>query len=299
MRTYAATAAGMSDVALQLPTGSGKTLVGLLIGEWRRRKNQEKVVYLCPTKQLVNQVVEQADEKYGLTVLNFTGAISKYDQRDKAEYRTGGSLAVTTYSSLFNTNPFFDDADVIVVDDAHAAENYIAALWSLRVERLKAEHQILHTAICNVLKPNLDPLSFARLRGITENLSDKTWVDKLPTPVLAQLSPQLFAVFEEHVEAAGLEYSWSMLREHISACHLYFSSSEILLRPLIPPTWTHQPFDEPKQRIYMSATLGAGGDLETSDGSTNDSSYPGSGRMGQTRSRSAFFHISGNVFEKR
>jgi superfamily II DNA or RNA helicase len=35
-----------SDVALQMPTGSGKTLVGLLIAEWRRRAKQERVVYL-------------------------------------------------------------------------------------------------------------------------------------------------------------------------------------------------------------------------------------------------------------
>jgi hypothetical protein len=40
-----------------LPTGSGKTLVGLLIGEWLRRKNKERVVFLCPTRQLVNQVI--------------------------------------------------------------------------------------------------------------------------------------------------------------------------------------------------------------------------------------------------
>ena len=35
-------------VALELPTGSGKTLVGLLIGEYRRRKNKEKILFLCP-----------------------------------------------------------------------------------------------------------------------------------------------------------------------------------------------------------------------------------------------------------
>jgi hypothetical protein len=38
---------------------------------------------------------------------------------------------VTTYSSLFNTNPFFSNPGVIIVDDAHAAENYIASLWTL------------------------------------------------------------------------------------------------------------------------------------------------------------------------
>src|SRR5436190_24350520 len=94
MQAYAARGVDPSDVALQLPTGSGKTLVGLLIAEWRRRKLNERVVYLCPTKQLVNQVVEQAEEKYGLTVLGFTGSAAKYDQGNKAEYRTGGRLAV-------------------------------------------------------------------------------------------------------------------------------------------------------------------------------------------------------------
>ncbi len=60
MQLYSSTAANFKDVALQLPTGSGKTLVGLLIGEWRRRKFKDKVVYLCPNKQLVHQAVSQA-----------------------------------------------------------------------------------------------------------------------------------------------------------------------------------------------------------------------------------------------
>jgi replicative superfamily II helicase len=153
MRNYAALPPDIADVALQLPTGSGKTLVGLLTGEWLRRKNQERIVYLCTMKQLVNQVTEQAEDKYGLTVLGFTGRVRDYDPASKAEYRNADRIAVTTYSSLFNTNPFFDDADVVIVDDAHAAEGYIAALWSLRVERAREEHATLHAALANVLKP--------------------------------------------------------------------------------------------------------------------------------------------------
>src|SRR5574343_1505371 len=68
LRNYAAKAITADDVALQLPTGSGKTLVGLLLAEWRRRKFGERVLYLCPTRQLVNQVAEEASSKYGLTV---------------------------------------------------------------------------------------------------------------------------------------------------------------------------------------------------------------------------------------
>ena len=125
MQRYVREGQTASDIALQLPTGSGKTLVGLLIGEWRRRKNSERVVYLCPTRQLVNQVVAQATGQYGLSVNGFTGSKANYDPTARAEYQAGSRLAVTTYSALFNTNPFFDSPDVIVVDDAHAAENYI------------------------------------------------------------------------------------------------------------------------------------------------------------------------------
>ena len=44
LRTYAKDAVSSPDVGLQLPTGSGKTLVGLLIAEWRRRKFGERAV---------------------------------------------------------------------------------------------------------------------------------------------------------------------------------------------------------------------------------------------------------------
>lgn len=262
MRTYSTEAINDPDVALQLPTGSGKTLVGLLIAEWRRRKFNERVVYLAPTKQLVNQVVEQAEEKYGLTVHGFTGPNKDYDPTAKANYKSGAHIAVTNYSSLFNSSPFFDDADVIILDDVHAAENYISSLWSLKIESLKDEHQTLHAAVCALLKPLLEPLHYTRLTGAVENISDRTWVDKLSTPEYESIIDQIVEIMDVNVAEANLSYSWKMVRDHLHACHLYFSSQEILIRPIIPPTWTHDAFSKPKQRIYMSATLGEGGDLE-------------------------------------
>ncbi|MFD7166665.1 DEAD/DEAH box helicase family protein [Streptomyces violascens] len=47
------------DAALELPTGSGKTLVGLLIAEWRRRYFRHRSVCACPAKQLPHQVSER------------------------------------------------------------------------------------------------------------------------------------------------------------------------------------------------------------------------------------------------
>lgn len=86
LRNYVAHALDVPDVALQLPTGSGKTLVGLLLAEWRRRKFRERIVYLCPTRQLVHQVAEEASAKYGLTVEPFTGKIKNYSPEAKTAY---------------------------------------------------------------------------------------------------------------------------------------------------------------------------------------------------------------------
>ncbi len=52
----------------------------------------------------------------------------------------------------------------------------------------------------------------------------------------------------------------------MSSCLFLVSPYEITIRPLVPPTHTHAPFAAAKQRIYMSATLGGGSDLQRSYG---------------------------------
>lgn len=165
LRAYVQEALDKPDVALQLPTGSGKTLVGLLLAEWRRRKYREKIIFLCPTRQLVNQVAEEAATKYGLTVEPFTGAIKNYTPEAKAAYAAADRVAVTTYNSLFNINPFFKDPDIVIVDDAHASESYISSQWTLQVSRLEQDDTVLFAAIAGVLQQVLSDTNYTRLTG--------------------------------------------------------------------------------------------------------------------------------------
>ena len=263
LAAYADDMVEVPDVAMQLPTGSGKTLVGLLIAEWRRRKFKERVVYLCPTRQLVHQVVAQAESEYGIDAVAFTGSKRNYSPADRSDYTTRAKLAVTTYSSLFNTHPFFDDPETILLDDAHAAENYVAKMWSLEIPTGDERYASLHTALSGVFKDHISGLSYRRLTGDWEDRFDATWVDKLPTETVLALTERIVDVLDAHEDiTTDVKFTWSLLRDHLHACHIYLASREILIRPLVPPTWTHTPFQNAKQRIYMSATLGAGGDLE-------------------------------------
>jgi len=252
------------NVALQLPTGSGKGLIGLGIGEWRRRKNKERVIYLCPTRQLVNQLVEQSINKYGIKVNSFTGTQAEYSAKIKLEYISAESIAVTTYSSLFNINSFFKDLNqphIIILDDAHSADNYIAKYWSLLID--KEKHKTLFEIFVIAIKEVISPNHYSRLlNGRSFINADSQWVEKIPTPSLSPILSELVAILDENTKDNDLRYGWLVLRDHLFACHVYLSSTTILIRPNIPPTMTHRPFANAKQRIYMSATLGEGGELE-------------------------------------
>lgn len=265
-RRYTNDALDKPDVALQLPTGSGKTLVGLILAEWRRQKFTEKVLYLCPTNQLVNQVAEQAEKKYGLKVSKFTGQIKSYSLKDKSDYEQCATIAISSYSALFNTNPYFSDPDIIIFDDAHASENYISSLWSLEISKYDETTKNLYKAFANVIKNEIPIIKYNRMID-EENLED--WVDKLPTPSFVKLNKDIVSLLNEYCTSGDLYYKWQMIKENLHACHCYMGTNQILIRPIIPPTLTHEAFANAKQRIYMSATLGNGGDLERLTGIKN------------------------------
>lgn len=260
LREYAKAGVSLEDVAIQLPTGSGKTLVGLLIAEWRRRKFGERVLYLCPTRQLVNQVVSSAAAKYGLKLNGFTGPSRDFDPARASEYDSGEAVGVATYSAVFNSNPFFDDPQVIICDDAHAAENYIASMWSLRI--LRRTNESMYLSVLSVLKDAFSETDYQRLRSDNPDHWDEQWIELVPGPKFDPVASALEGLLDTHCTGDEHRYAWGSLKGHLAACNLFVTPREFLIRPLVPPTFQHAPFAGAGHKVYMSATLGAGGDLE-------------------------------------
>lgn len=250
----------VKDLAIELPTGTGKTLVGLLIAEYRRRVFNERVVFLCPTRQLCAQVNERA-RLYGINTALLVGSQSKYDPGQFYSYQQAKLIAVTTYSGIFNTNPRINDPEVIICDDAHAADNYISALWTLSIDR--SRHKDLYMALYRLLEPVMPNYIAYKIETGGSSKFDEFSVDLLSTIAWHRCLNQIGQILEEFVSGHDdLKYSWSILASHLEACSLYLSPKSIEIRPLIPPTQTHPPFSNAKQRIYMSATLGEDGDIE-------------------------------------
>jgi hypothetical protein len=249
------------DVAIELPTGAGKTLVGALIGEYRRRAAGDRVAYLCPTRQLARQTAAKLAD-YGIPAVLLINKVPTWNAAHRARYTSGDAIAVSVYSHVFNTNPALADAQLLLLDDAHAAASYVAGPWSLEITRDEAAY----TNLVSVLTDALDPLVVDRLR--TENPDARynaTVYLASPIGVAAQsgeLERVLAAAAAAGTISESARYTLRFLTGHLHQCLIYLSYQRLLIRPLIPPTSTHPAFHSPARRIYMSATLGSGGELE-------------------------------------
>src|SRR3954447_7137795 len=121
LRAYAADHTATPDLALELPTGTGKTLPGLLIAGWVRRSRRVRVAYACPTQQLARQVAATA-ERQGIPTVVLVGRHTDWPMVDQSRYEAADALAIVTYNTIFNSHPKLAPADLLLFDDAHAGE---------------------------------------------------------------------------------------------------------------------------------------------------------------------------------
>jgi hypothetical protein len=241
------------DIALELPTGTGKTAVGLLIAEWRRRRTGENVAFLALTNQLATQVLREA-ERLGVVCADLRGTKETRDPAEVGRYKTAQAVGVTTYSNLFNVNPVVQASDVLVLDDAHGGEHFASEMWTVRIDGRR--HANLYGGVLAALRPSLTD---SQHRAIAEEGAYRSIeiADARAHPeAIADLTTQL-----DREQDGAIHFPWSLIRNKLQACLFFASSREIVIRPLVPPTHTHAPFADSKQRIYMSATLGGEGDL--------------------------------------
>ncbi|WP_425003052.1 DEAD/DEAH box helicase [Mycolicibacterium sp. S3B2] len=260
LRTYAETHQETRDIALELPTGTGKTLPGLLIAEWVRRKAAGPVLYATPTKQLARQVLMTANIE-GVPARLLIGSHRHWTVSDQTDVEGGEAIAITTYSSIFNSSPKLPVPRLVVLDDAHAGEQFVGEHYSVTIRRNDSEDAYLH--VLDALSPFLSGLQLQRLRGAPDPGAHHQV--RLIVPAVDPDGPgRLDTALAELGEA--YMYEFAMIRSALAACCVYLSYGGIQIRPMIPPTFQNGVFSGAGQRVYLSATLGAGGELERAFG---------------------------------
>lgn len=262
IRAYAEDHASTPDLALELPTGTGKTLPGLLIGEWVRRKGEGPVLYATPTTQLAEQVAKTA-KREGVPAALLIGKHADWDSLDEMAVEAGEMVGITTYSSIFNSRPYVPVPRLLIFDDAHAAEQFVGHKHGVDIRR--SQDEAAYLAVLVALKPFLSGLQFQRLEGAPDPGSHhavRLIIPAVDAAALKTLDATLAKLEKPH------KYDHAMIRAGFDSTLVYLSYSGIQIRPMIPPTAENTVFTQAKQRIYLSATLGSGGELERAFGRT-------------------------------
>ncbi|GAA2813250.1 DEAD/DEAH box helicase [Nonomuraea dietziae] len=160
LRRYAEQHMHTRDIALELPTGTGKTIPALAISEWWRRTRSARVAYACPTDQLARQVAAVAGRE-GVPAVVLTGDHRRWAMTDLARYDAREAIVITTYSTIFNSSPKLEPhPDLLIFDDAHNGEQYVAEQYCVKVNRTGDEYSdtAVFATLLEVLAPGLSDL---------------------------------------------------------------------------------------------------------------------------------------------
>jgi hypothetical protein len=235
------------DVIMKLSTGSGKTVVGLVYAEMmRRRYKGEPVVYLCPTTQLVDQVVASG-QAIGVPVSTFARAGFPYGAL------SGESVLACTYDKLFTGGSVFESKSIrpsaIVFDDIHAGVERIKKYFTTPVP------QECYPQLRSLLKPLCESTDAATWAGISTNDPGSTY--EVPYWVWASVSKEVAAMLEieSRKEDSKLFFTWKNVARYIelARCCISGVAAEIALQ--VPPVEEVAAYEGAKHRLFMSASI--------------------------------------------
>jgi hypothetical protein len=193
-----------------------------------------------------------------------TGKKKAWSPSDASAFRAGDAIAISNYHHVFNYRSGLDAAQTLVFDDAHSGEDAVAETWSITISR---EHEPgLYAAVLGALNDTLSS-PFASLLAQPEIDPREQRIELVPPTALPSRTERLRdALVSGIVAKSHNDFALRAIGARLERCLVYFSPREILMRPFIPPTRELDHFYGAGQRLYMSATLGAGGELERAFG---------------------------------
>jgi len=269
---YSDTFASKRDVAIELPTGAGKTPIALLIAEaWRQETR--KVAILSANKTLARQMLQEA-QALGIPAVLMEGSGINIPGIDRRGYQRATKVAIMNYWVYFNQNPVIDPADLIIMDDAHLAEHCLHSLFSVEIDR-RAHESLFKTLVTELNE------RFPEYSVLTDALTDEA--PPICPPELLSFIDQVAVAdrFREIVDASpclaadrDLAFRWTRIRNQLLEAHMYISLRSIWIRPYIYPLMSNLHYGQAEQCLYMSATVGDPADLSRRLGVRNIEKIP-------------------------
>ena len=232
---------------IKMNTGSGKTVVGLLILKSCLHEGKGPAVYVVPDNFLVNQVCQEADAL----------GISTVRDPEDISFTRKQSILVITIQALVNGKSKFGmrssnniSIGSILIDDVHACLS-------------KIEEQY------RVVIPADDPLYETLIELFSETLiaqSENKYSDIVDNqdPVVNMLVPywtwqskqrEVYTLLSQNTGKNYIDFNFPLIKDCLSLCSCMVSAKQIEISPPCIPIHKITSFTHATRKIYMSATL--------------------------------------------
>jgi tetratricopeptide (TPR) repeat protein len=239
------------DVILKLPTGEGKTLIGLLILQSKINQKKGSALFVCPNKYLAEQVKTQADE-FGIQYCSIEQAGLPED------FMNGEKLLITHAHMLFNgrsknfgigNNSI--NVDNIILDDAHSCIEIIKSSCKFQIHRSSECYSELLQLFIESLK--------SQGSGTFADINNKSNSAILAVPYWDWQSKtdevvDILSKYNRNRDK-GVWFAWELIKNNIKNCFAVFSGSEIEISPYALPIEEFGAFSNASHKVFMSATI--------------------------------------------
>ena len=240
------------DCVIKMNTGAGKTLVGLLMLQSSLNEGVGPVLYLCPTRQLVEQVVAQA-AKYGISTVTFDS-----DNEMPPDFLNGDAILVCTFQKLFNGKSIFGvagsprqyvDLGCVLIDDAHSCISIAQDTVSVTLDNKSAGYGQLVA----LFRPALEAQSLGTATSILQG--DPRYYMAVPHWAWLNAQQNVAAVLSSLRDTDALKFTWDLIKDDLALCHCVIAGHKLEIKPYITPIEKLPSFTKAKRRFFLSATL--------------------------------------------
>lgn len=237
------------DVLCKMNTGSGKTLVSLLMLYSKMVEGVGSSLYLCPDKQLLEQAKTQA-ELYGIPVCE----IQQPGNIFPSDFLNSKSILLCTFQRLFNSRSIFERDNIevgsIVLDDSHVCLDIARSATTINIP-------FGHSLCDRLQKLFQDELKYQAPGTYNRLIDGDPYAKILKVPYWAWLTriQELIDLIGEFSEDDELKFKWGLIADDLSSYECLIGPQGIEIAPSYVPYHSVRAFNEAKHRYILSATF--------------------------------------------
>ncbi|BFM11201.1 DEAD/DEAH box helicase family protein [Simiduia litorea] len=236
-----------NSLVIKMNTGSGKTVVGLLILKSCLNEGKSPAVYVCPDNYLVKQVIDAANE-LGVEIT---------DDPQSPRFLSGKSILVINIFKLVNGKSIFGVGDEgsklkissLIIDDAHACLDTIEDQFTINIPSDRPIFTQLYQIFRNSLHEQCESKALEIENG------DPTSYMQVPYWVWQEKISEISKILIKNSSEDSLKFTWPLVKENPKLSHCVVSSSGIEISPHSIPIHMIPSIVDADRKIFMTATL--------------------------------------------